>query len=196
MSYLIAGTAASALFVAAGWRSRQAAGPSALHGRFGLGMHVALTDDLAYPAERGNGQRDDVSAAVYMALARLSSVIASQSVKIDVAVRPGLKVLMRPASLVDTIEELLAAAVQFAPASRMLLTAVADGDRVQINVTDDMPCGDAVARLGRIRTLTERVAMRGDSLVLDVRPQEGTTMSLRLAGGFDASTQTPEFDAD
>nr|WP_294527895.1 hypothetical protein [uncultured Rhodopila sp.] len=196
MSYLIAGGAASALFVAAGWRSRQAVGRSAFHGRLGLGMHVALPDDVGYPAERGNGQRDDVSASVYIALARLSSVIASQSVKIDVAVRPGLRVLMRPATLVDTLEELLTVALQFAPASRMLLTAVADGDRVRINLTDDMPCGDATARLGRIRNLTARVAMRGDSLVLDVSPHEGTTMSLRVAGSFDFISQHPQFDTD
>ncbi len=188
MTYLIAGTAASVLFIAAGWRSRRVVARSRSYGPLGLGVHVAVPDDLARAAEAPGGSSDDVSCAVYLALARLAAVIASYSVKIDVAVRPGLRVRMRASALADTLEELLAAALQAAPASRMLLTAVADGDRVQINLIDDMPGGDLVTRLGRIRTLTERVAMRGDSLVIDVRPKEGTIMTLRVAGDAGAST--------
>ncbi len=180
MTYLIAGAVASALFVAAGWRSHRTAGASSSYRRMGLGMHIALPDDVQGAAD-GGAAGDDVSAAVYLALARLSSVIASQSVKVDVAVRPGLKAGMRPAALADMLEELLAVALQAAPASRMLLTAVADGDRVAINVMDDMPGGDPAIRLSRVRTLKQRVALQGDSLGVDVRPNEGTTMTLRLA---------------
>jgi glucose-6-phosphate-specific signal transduction histidine kinase len=144
-------------------------------------MHIALPDDVEGPEDHAAVPGDDVAAAVYLALARLSSVIAGQSVKIDVAVRPGLKVAMRAAALADTLEELLAVALQAAPASRMLLTAVAEGDRVAINVVDDMPGGDPAVRLNRARTLRQRVATRGDSITVEVRPKEGTTMTLRLA---------------
>jgi signal transduction histidine kinase len=145
-------------------------------------MHVAMPDDLARAVEAGSGPRDDVAFSVYLALARLAAVVAAQCVKIDVAVRPGLQVRMRPAALADILEELLAAALQAAPASRMLITAAANGDCVQINIIDDMPGGDLVVRLNRIRMLSDRVAMRGDSLVIDVRPDEGTMMTLRVAG--------------
>lgn len=181
MTYLIAGATASALFVAAGWRSHRAVTASRSFVRPDLGMHIALPDDIAGWTNAGNELRDDVSAAIYLALARLSSVIASQSVKIDVAVRPGLTAGMRTSALADTLEELLAVALQAAPASRMLLTAFTEADCIAINITDDMPGGDPAVRFGRIRTLRKRVATRGDSLAVDVRPTEGTTMTLRLA---------------
>jgi hypothetical protein len=181
MTYLIAGTAASALFVAAGWRSHRPIGVSSSYVRIGLGVHIAPPDDIPGPDDCGAAPVDDVSAAIYLALARLSSIIARQSVKIDVAVRPGLQAGMRAAVLADTLEELLAAAIQAAPASRMLLTAVPEADRIAISVTDDMPGGDPAVRLNRIRTLTQRVALRGDSLAVEVLPKEGTTMTLRLA---------------
>jgi hypothetical protein len=193
MTYLIAGAASSVLFVAAGWRSHRAVGTSSPYVRLGLGMHISLPDDVPGPANPDVAPENDVSAAIYLALARLSAVIASQSVKIDVAVRPGLKVGLRGAALADTLEELLAAALQAAPACRMLLTAAADGDRIDINVTDDMPGGDPAVRLGRIKTLKQRVAMRGDSLTVHVSPKEGTTMTLRLARGADrAAEQVPD----
>lgn len=181
MTYLIAGTASSVLFIAAGWRSHRPIRVASSYVRLGLGVHIAPPDDIPGPDDCGAAPVDDVSAAIYLALARLSSVIASQSVKIDVAVRPGLQAGMRAAVLADTLEELLAAALQAAPASRMLLTAVQEGDRIAINVSDDMPGGDPAVRLNRIRTLTQRVALRGDSLAVEVLPKEGTTMTLRVA---------------
>jgi signal transduction histidine kinase len=154
-------------------------------------MHIALPDDVRGPDGRGGVPGDDVSAAVYLALARLSSMIASQSVKIDVAVHPGLKAGMRAAALADTLEELLTVALQAAPASRMLLTAVTENDRIAINVTDDMPGGDPAVRLSRVRTLKQRVTVRGDTLTVNVRPNEGTTMTLRLACA-PAAAETPK----
>ncbi len=181
MSYLIATAAAFVLFFAAGWRGRQTAGVPAPILRPRFGMHVILPDGISDPGLDGHA-RDDVSTTVYLALARLASVIARQSVKIDVAVRPGLRVRMRSPLLADVLEELVTLAVQAAPASQVLLTAVEDGDHVDIGITDDMPGGDAANRLGRIATLIERLRLRGDSLKVDVRPNEGTTMTLRLAG--------------
>jgi hypothetical protein len=180
MSYLVSASAAFGLFVAAGWRSRQAVGATALFSRSQLGMHVILPDGVPDPAT-GQHPRDDVSIAIYLALARLAAVIARQSVKVDVAVRPGLQVRTRGPVLADTLEELLTVALQAAPASQLLLTAVADADHVDIAISDDMPGGDAAVRYSHVGTLTERLRIRGDSLLIDVRPSEGTTMTLRLA---------------
>jgi hypothetical protein len=182
MSYLVSASAASGLFIAAGWRSRQAVEATAPVFRSRLGMHVNLPDGFSDPAA-GAQAGDDVSTSIYLALARLAAVITRQSVKIDVAVRPGLKVRIRGPILADMLEELLTVALQAAPASQLLLTAVVDSGRVAISITDDMPGGDAAVRLSRVGALTERLRMRGDSLVVDVRPSEGTTMTLRLAGG-------------
>ena len=106
MTYLIAGAAASALFVAAGWRSHRAVGATSCMLRTGLGTaYCAPGRCPAGQAIAAAHAGDDVAAAMYLALARLSSVIASQSVKIDVAVRPGLKVGIGAAALADTLEE-------------------------------------------------------------------------------------------
>jgi hypothetical protein len=43
-----------------------------------------------------------------------------------------------------------------------------------------MPGADAAVRRAGVRGLMERVAMRGGALDVDVRPAEGTTMTLRL----------------
>ena len=64
----------------------------------------------------------------------------------------------------------------------MLLTASAQGDRVCISVTDDIPNADPAVRRAGMRGLMERVALRGGALDVDVRPAEGTTMTLRLSG--------------
>jgi hypothetical protein len=180
MSYLIAASATSVLFVAAGWRRRPVAeaAPISLHR---LGLHVILPDGVSGPASAGQA-RDDVAAAIYLALARLAPVIARQSVKIDVAVNPRLYVRTRGPLLAEILEELLTVALQAAPACRLLLTGVSDGDRVYIGISDDMPGGDAAVRLGRVVSLTRRLKLEGDSLRVDVRPNEGTTMTLRLAG--------------
>jgi hypothetical protein len=181
MTYLVATSAASILFAAATWRGRQPASvpspaPRTAHPVAGPRHPVA---DPAASAAAG----DDVANAVAVALARLAPIITSQFVKIDVAVRPGLRTQMRGHVLADTLEELLAVVLRAAPASRLLVTAVAQGDRIDIGVTDDMPTADAALRQGQVRTLAERAAARGDALMVDVSPGEGTTMTLRLAAG-------------
>lgn len=123
----------------------------------------------------------DAGAMVRLALKRLAPVLASQSVQAEVAAPQGLMVRMRGAALADLLEDLLAAAIHSAPASRILLTATAHGDHVEIAVVDDMPGTDPAMRMGRVRGLMERVAMRGGALDVDVRPAEGTTMTLRLS---------------
>ena len=188
MSYFIATAAAFVLFFAAGWRGRQTAGAAAPMSRARVGMHVILPDGAPDPAT-GDNDRDDVSTAIYLALARLASVIARQSVKVDVAVRPGLRVRMQGPILAGVLEELLTIAVQAAPVSQLLVTAVEDGNRVDIAITDDMPGGDAAVRVGRIAPMTQRLKLRGDSLAVHVRPKEGTTMTLSLAGRRRAKPQ-------
>jgi len=194
MTYLIAASAASIVFAAAGWRGRQAApatvpAPWPDPGR-SSGLRFAVSDPAVSgfiaqgKVDRGDDEKGDVASAVSVALARLAPIIAGQFVKIDVSVRPGLSVRMRGHVLAGMLEELLAVALRAAPASRLLLTAAAHGDQVYVGVTDDMPVADAALRQGQIRALAERAAMRGDALVVDVHPGEGTTMTLRLAAAI------------
>ncbi len=115
--------------------------------------------------------------------------MANRSVQAEVAAAFGLRVRMNGAALADLLEEMLGAAIHAAPASRVLLTAVTQGQRVVISITDDMPNADADVRRASVRGLMERVAMRGGSLDVDVRPKEGTTMTLRLGAYTEESPE-------
>jgi hypothetical protein len=179
ITYFIAAVVASGIFVVAGWRSKQTRSLAAARSWHGLppdplwGEEETHFDPLDMHA--------DVGAAIRLVLKRLAPVMASQSVQADIASPPGLRVRMKAAALAELLEELLAAAIHCAPASRLLMTATTHGDLVHIGVTDDMPGADTAVRQGSVRGLTGRVAMRGGALDVNVRPAEGTTMTLRLA---------------
>jgi signal transduction histidine kinase len=114
----------------------------------------------------------------------MAPVMATRSMKVDVAVQSGLLGRMRGTVLADLVAELLTAAIHGAPGSRLLLTAAAHGDRVHVRVTDDLAGADPAVRAAGVRDLMQRVALRGGSLNIDVRPAEGTTLTLRFAGGW------------
>jgi hypothetical protein len=171
--------AASGLVIAAGWRSKQAHGAAAAKNPYSF-----PDDPLWAEAEIDINASEtwaDVGGAIRLALKRLAPVMASQSVKVDVAAPSGLLGRMRATALADILEELLSAAVHGAPASRLLLTAATHGDRIYVGVTDDRPGADPALRMASVRDLMQRVALRGASLDIDVRPADGTTMTLRLA---------------
>jgi hypothetical protein len=179
MTYVLAAMAASGVFVVAGWRSKHARGVAAARNWEGLpidplwGQEEAHFDVSDVPADAG--------AAIRLVLKRLAPVMASQSVQAEIAAASGLLVRMKGAALAELLEELLTAAIHNAPASRLLMTATKRVDRIYISITDDMPGADPAVRLGSIRGLMERVALRGGTLDVNVRPAEGTTMTLRLA---------------
>jgi hypothetical protein len=176
--YFLAAVAASGIFVVAGWRSKHPGGLAAAQGGPGLRF-----DPLWGECEIGLDASDsqtDVGAAIRLVLKRLAPVMVSQSVHAEIAVPSGLLVRMRAAVLTDLLEELLAAAIDGAPASRLLMTGSTHGDRIHVGITDDMAGADLAVRVGSVRSVMERVAMRGGVLDVKVRPTEGTTMTLRL----------------
>ncbi len=179
MSYLLAAGAASGIFVVAGWRSKRARTSAAARGSHGVPI-----DPLWGDAEIDINETDshaDVGGAIRLALKRLAPVMAHQSVRAEVAAPSGLVGRIRGGALTDLLEELLAATIRSAPASRLLLTAATLGDRICVSITDDMPGSDQAVRMASLRGLMERVALRGGALEVDVRPTEGTTIILRLA---------------
>lgn len=184
VAYFLAAVAASGVFIAAGWRGKTALTLVAVPSRQG-----PLIDPVRGDAEadvRGPDARTDVGVAMRVALKRLAPIMANQSVQADVVALPGLPVRMRGAALVELLEEMLAAAIHGAPASRLVVTAATHGNRIDVGITDDMPGADPVVRLGSVRGLMERVARRGGTLEVSVRPAEGTTMTLGLAAAADA----------
>jgi hypothetical protein len=184
MMYLLAAAAASGITIAVGWRSKQARGRGAVRDGCGL-ANDPLWGDPEIDINASDA-RTDVGGAARLALKRLAPLMASQAVQVDVAAPSGLLGRMRGAILADLLEELLTAAIRGAPDSRLLLTVAPHGDRIYVGVTDDKPGGDPEVRASAVRGLMERVAMRGGSLDIDVRPAEGTTMTLRLAAAAEA----------
>jgi hypothetical protein len=185
VAYFAVAAVASGVFLVAGWRSKQAHAYTAA--RIGYGLpHDPLWDEAEADLS-DSPLHADAGAALRLALKRLGPVIASRSVQAEVAAAFGLRVRMRGGALADLLEEMLGAVIHAAPASRVLLTAVLQGERVVISITDDQPNADLDVRRASVRSLMERVALRGGSLDIDVRPHEGTTMTLRLGAAAEDS---------
>lgn len=185
MTYILVALAASGIVIAVGWRSRYTRGRAA-----GPDRHGVPNDPLWGDPEIDVSDSDapaDVGGAIRLALKRMVPVMATQSVKVDVATPSGLLGGMRGAALADLLEELLTAAIHGAPGGRLLLTAAPHGDHIHVGITDDVPGADPAIRAAEVRGLMERVALRGGSLDIDVRPTEGTTMTLRFAAAIEAS---------
>ena len=183
VAYFLAAVAASGVFVAAGWRK------TALTLVTMQGQQESLIDPAWSDAEADTHAPEapaDVGVAVCLALKRLSPIMSYQSVQADVATHPGLRVRMPGAVLTELLEDILAAAIRGAPASQLLLSTARRGNRIDVEITDDMPGADRVVRLGSVHGLIERVARRGGMLEVNVRPAEGTTMTLRLAAAAGA----------
>lgn len=181
LAYPIAAVAASALFAAAGWRSRHMSGVPPIR--------VNGVEELSYPQPDAVGPElqpmGDVAEAIHIALKRLAPVIVGNAAQLEVAAPVGLLVRMRGPILADLLEELLASALHSAPASRLLLTAVCHGDRIYICLSDDVPGADVSVRQSALRGVAARVALRGGALDVRVLPDEGTTMTLRVAAAFE-----------
>lgn len=185
--YVLAAAIVSGILVAAGWRSKQVFGMASGHNALGSPNDALWREpdiDLSAPECQA-----DVGAVLRLSLKRLAPIMAKRAVRAEVAVPFGLLVRMRAAAAADLLEELVATAIHAAPASHLLLTASRQGDRIYIGITDDMPGADLAVRVGSVRGLMERVALRGGAVDVDVRPAEGTTMTLRLAAVTDLSRE-------
>jgi hypothetical protein len=179
MTYFLATMVASGIVIVAGWRSKHARRSESAQGQFGLpDDHLWGESEIDLDS---SDARADVGGAIRLALKRLAPVMASQAMKVDVAAPSGLFVRMRGAALANILEELLAASIHGASGARLLLTAATHGERIYVSITDDMRSADPTLRAADVRGLMERVALLGGSLEVDVRPAEGTTMTLRLA---------------
>jgi hypothetical protein len=188
MSYFLAALAASGIFVAAGRRSKRAQCVAADPRWQGLPIDPSWgKEDVGVDTSDVHA---DVNASIRLVLKHLAPVMTSRGIQADIASPSGIRVRMRSAMLTDILEELLAAAIHAAPASRLLMTATIHGDCVHISITDDMPGADPAVRGGSIRGVIERVATRGGFIDVDVRPAEGTTMTLRLAAATECDSES------
>ncbi len=179
LTYVIAAIGASALFIAAGSRSRAVARSAAVTRDRMPQTTVAEPDASAHSASTG-----DAAEAIRTAIARLRPVILDQRIRIEVAAETGLLVRARAATLADLVSELLALGIQAVPGGRFLLTASHHAGRIDITLSDDGQADDAALRRGQCRNLEQRMALLGGSLEVATMARQGTSMTLRLAGAL------------
>ncbi len=178
MTYIIATMLASGIFIAAGRRNKKV---SALASAPGTDRFPAdpLWDQPAIDLSAPHPSAD-VGAAMRVALKRLLPILRNRAVQAEIALPPGLMVRMRGAAITNLLEDLLSTAIQSAPASRMLVTAGRQNGGIYVGITDDMPAADLTLRTDCVRGLKQRAATFGGTLHVDVRPQEGATVTLWL----------------
>ena len=169
MAYAVAAAATSAMFAVVGYRRRDS------------GRHVHGIPGQRFESGMRSAAGGQVIDAIRLALKRVGPLMFQHDVRADVAVLPGLVALIKGSILTDVVEDMLTVAVRGAPACRLLLTAVAQGDHVEITVTDDLPNADQAYRLGQVRGLHERVALLGGTLHVTAHPTNGTAIAVRLA---------------
>lgn len=184
LAYIVAAFAASALFVAAGWRSRMSTDAGFAGSAAWVSRRTPGTDQ-AVPAGAA-----DAASSIDTALQRLHPLIRSQQAAINVAVEPGLVVRTRGEALTDITAELLALGVNAGLSGRFLLTASRHAGRVEISLSDDCAAEDAGLRRSQARTLAQHVALQGGSLEVMSQPRLGTTMTIRLPSAADAPSGT------
>lgn len=189
MMYFLAAAAASGVFIAAGWRSKHSRSFIATQSRHSIPIDPVWNGaqiDINAPEPQA-----DVGDAFRLIMKRLAPVMARRSVQLEIACPSGLLVRMRSVTLTDLLEEFLTASIHSAPTSRILMTGAARGDSIYVSITDDMLGADPSVRLGSVRGLMGRVAMHGGVLDVNVRPLEGTTMTLRLAAEINKDRVSP-----
>ena len=197
-TYACAALVASGVFIFAGWHSRKIVGQASARRGYDIPNDPLWTE--AEPDLTEDNAQADAGAALRLVLKRLAPLLASHSIQMEVAISSGLLVRMRGAVLADLLEEVLVVTLHAVPASRLLLTTAARGEHVAISITDDVPGANPDVRRAGMRALIERVAMRGGALDVDVRPNEGTTTTLRFAAARDRRSRPrpdePSADAE
>jgi hypothetical protein len=191
--YFLAAVAASVIAISIGWRGQQTA----------AGERASRSDrllDMSSPSAAALDNADDatisdVADVVRTTVERLFSTIQRQHVHLDLAAGPGLFIRLRPSLLADLIEEFVSLGLHAAAGGHMLLTAVRSGSRVDITLSDDLPADDVSQRQSQARELAQRIAMYGGTLDIAVRPNLGTTMTLKLMTAIDRPAVPSENEA-
>ncbi|MBS0639763.1 MAG: hypothetical protein JSS43_07820 [Proteobacteria bacterium] len=183
--YIAAAVLGAVLLVLAGW-----------HGRRGDRREPWLSATQEGPSEEAFSADDpaDVRAAVAVALNRVDARLRDQGVRVDVAIRPELRVRLTGQRLADALEQLLLVTLDRS-GRHLLLTGIPQGGHVAISVTDDALATDAGALGAATRHLREQLALRGGVLSIQDTQGEGATITVRLAAARPTEASAQGADA-
>jgi hypothetical protein len=181
--YLVLAVVGSSAFVLGSMRGRHKRGPA-------LPMPDDTWIEAADPFD--NSEPADVRTAAAVALRRVMPLLDERGIRLTVAIRAGLLVQEPGHRLADVLERMLIALVRN-DGSHMVVSAAPRGGQVAVWVSNDARAANVQALRAQVRSLSEEVALRGGSLDLDVAPQQGVSVVLRVAryNGQSSSEPTP-----
>ncbi len=176
----------STVAVAAGWRRRHE-----LQRRQGQPL-VAEPIELAQTTFAAGVL--DVGSETTAVMRQFERLAAHRFVALELAVQPDLVVRTDPRALRQILGDLVSRAIEQSPCGRVLLAAAHVGGRVQITVSDDGPHPDRALQASRLRPAEHLAALQGATMEIDVRPEQGTTVVLRLPAG--ATSRRSDIEAE
>jgi signal transduction histidine kinase len=122
----------------------------------------------------------DVAAEARDVLRQVDSLAAQQLVDLEFAIQPDLTVRADRRAFREMLSDLLRTAIEQAPCGHVLLGAGRTAGRVDIVVSDDGGKPNREMRLSKLRSAERLAALHGATMEVDVRIDQGTTVTLRL----------------
>jgi hypothetical protein len=113
-------------------------------------------------------------------LAGLTELAARKQVRLEIAIQPDLTVHIASRSFHEILDIVLIHAIESTPGGHVLLGGMRHGGRVQIAVIDDGRGVNADVQRAQLPSVERAIALLGGRLEIDSRPNEGTTILLRL----------------
>ena len=122
----------------------------------------------------------DLEPAVRATALTLHNEARAHSVRIQLAVDPGIKAHVDPNALGMALRVAVLVAIHATPGGQVLISGVILGGQLHIRITDDGTDTDQRTREGLIRSAEEVIAPQGGSVGVEVRPGRATTVTIRL----------------
>ena len=120
----------------------------------------------------------DLGAELHVALEQRMALAARRFAVFKIVIQPQLLSHVDSGAVRAVLSDLIDGAMAHTGTGQVLVTAVRQGPRIQITVTDD---GDGAAmRAVDLRRAVELTALHGGSLDINARPGLGTAVTLRL----------------
>jgi len=122
----------------------------------------------------------DVQSEARAVLESLAGIAQKQDIRLEIAIQADLTVRLDRDEFRDAIAALVTHAIHAVSGGRVLLGAMRHAGRIQIAVMDEGSGDDPSLQSAQLRPIAEFAARQGGSLEIDSRPNEGTTLLLRL----------------
>lgn len=122
----------------------------------------------------------DLAPAVQAVAHDLRDPAMARSVRLELAIDPGLKARVDPSALKTVLRDTVRTAIQATPGGQVLISGMMLGGQLHIRITDDGKDTDQRTRESQARDSEALIALHGGSIRVEVRPGRATTVAIRL----------------